>query len=108
MTRKQPVVYEFTPKFCSECHRFGHLKDSCKGNLPPATTAATNATITVQPVVPKKVQDLDWTLVKRRNRFLKHAQWQKQQQQQQPSAAGRNDQDRQGPAQQTAHPNIRL
>ncbi|KAK4428440.1 hypothetical protein Salat_1143600 [Sesamum alatum] len=100
VTSKQPVVYEFTPKFCSECHCFGHLKDSCKGSLPPATAAATNATTTVQPVVPKKVQDSDWTLVKRRNRFPKHAQWQKQQQKQQPSAADRNDQDRQGLAQQ--------
>ncbi|KAK4422065.1 hypothetical protein Salat_2157400 [Sesamum alatum] len=104
VTRKQPVVYEFTPKFCSECHRFGHSKDSCKGSLPPTTAAATNATTTVQPVVPKKVQDSDWTLVKRRNRFPKYAQWQKEQQQQQPSVAGRNDQDRQGPTQQLPTP----
>ncbi|XP_011069433.1 uncharacterized protein LOC105155259, partial [Sesamum indicum] len=25
ITRKQPVVYEFTPKFCTDCHRFDHL-----------------------------------------------------------------------------------
>ncbi|KAL0449576.1 UNVERIFIED_CONTAM: hypothetical protein Slati_1514000 [Sesamum latifolium] len=28
VTRKQRVVYEFTPKFCSECHHFGHLNDA--------------------------------------------------------------------------------
>ncbi|KAL0352045.1 UNVERIFIED_CONTAM: hypothetical protein Scaly_1593200 [Sesamum calycinum] len=27
--RKQQVVYEFTPKFCTYCNRFGHLKGSC-------------------------------------------------------------------------------
>ncbi|KAK4416776.1 hypothetical protein Salat_2503100 [Sesamum alatum] len=100
VTRKHPVVYEFTPKFCLECHRFGHLKDSCKGSLPPATAAATNPTTTVQSVVPKKVQDSDWTLVKRRNRFPKHAQWQKQQQQQhqQPSVADSKMQAQPGPS----------
>ncbi|KAL2246259.1 UNVERIFIED_CONTAM: hypothetical protein Sindi_2894100 [Sesamum indicum] len=26
ITRKQPVVYEFTPKFCTACNRFGHKR----------------------------------------------------------------------------------
>ncbi|KAK4382384.1 hypothetical protein Sango_2876200 [Sesamum angolense] len=29
VVRKQPIVYEFKPKFCSTCNRFGHLKESC-------------------------------------------------------------------------------
>ncbi|KAK4411705.1 hypothetical protein Sango_0243500 [Sesamum angolense] len=28
VVRKQPIVYEYTPKFCSTCNRFGHLKES--------------------------------------------------------------------------------
>ncbi|KAL0324954.1 UNVERIFIED_CONTAM: hypothetical protein Sradi_5064700 [Sesamum radiatum] len=28
--RSQPVVYEFTPKFCQKCNRFGHLEGSCQ------------------------------------------------------------------------------
>ncbi|KAL2247925.1 UNVERIFIED_CONTAM: hypothetical protein Sindi_2644800 [Sesamum indicum] len=40
ITRKQPVAYEFTPKFCTECNRFGHLKETCQGTHPPAATAA--------------------------------------------------------------------
>ncbi|KAK4426525.1 hypothetical protein Salat_1421100 [Sesamum alatum] len=34
ITRKQPVMYEFTPKFCSDCNLFGHLKDTCQGTQP--------------------------------------------------------------------------
>ncbi|KAK4422083.1 hypothetical protein Salat_2159300 [Sesamum alatum] len=34
VTRKQPVVYEFTPKFCLDCSRYGHLKDSYQGSQP--------------------------------------------------------------------------
>ncbi|KAL0305339.1 UNVERIFIED_CONTAM: hypothetical protein Scaly_2988100 [Sesamum calycinum] len=26
VSRRQPVVYEYTPKFCTECNRFGHQK----------------------------------------------------------------------------------
>ncbi|KAK4417199.1 hypothetical protein Salat_2545500 [Sesamum alatum] len=101
VTRKQPVVYEFTPKFCSECHRFGHLNDSCKGTQPPAAAAATTTATTVKTVVPKKVQDSDWTVVKRRNGYQKQFQWQQQQQQSQQSlAAGSDDQDWQVPVQQ--------
>ncbi|KAL2246328.1 UNVERIFIED_CONTAM: Retrovirus-related Pol polyprotein from type-2 retrotransposable element R2DM, partial [Sesamum indicum] len=40
ITRKQPVAYEFTPKFCTECNRFGHLKETCHGTPPSAATAA--------------------------------------------------------------------
>ncbi|KAL0347761.1 UNVERIFIED_CONTAM: hypothetical protein Scaly_1792100 [Sesamum calycinum] len=29
VTRRQPVVYEYTPKFCTECNRFEHHKSSC-------------------------------------------------------------------------------
>ncbi|KAL0404666.1 UNVERIFIED_CONTAM: hypothetical protein Sradi_2107400 [Sesamum radiatum] len=32
VTRKQPVVFEFIPKFCTDCNRFGHMKGSCKGS----------------------------------------------------------------------------
>ncbi|KAL0408137.1 UNVERIFIED_CONTAM: hypothetical protein Sradi_1748100 [Sesamum radiatum] len=32
--RKQPVRYEFMPKFCTTCNHFGHLRDSCQGNRP--------------------------------------------------------------------------
>ncbi|KAL2238097.1 UNVERIFIED_CONTAM: hypothetical protein Sindi_1001400 [Sesamum indicum] len=31
ITRKQSVVYEFTPKFCTACNRFGHLQETCQG-----------------------------------------------------------------------------
>ncbi|KAL0288306.1 UNVERIFIED_CONTAM: hypothetical protein Sangu_2665000 [Sesamum angustifolium] len=39
VVRKQPIVYEFTPKFCSTCHRFGHLQESCQPPAIPAVTA---------------------------------------------------------------------
>ncbi|KAL0309285.1 UNVERIFIED_CONTAM: hypothetical protein Sradi_5870800 [Sesamum radiatum] len=29
VTRRQPVVYEYTPKFCTECNCFEHHKSSC-------------------------------------------------------------------------------
>ncbi|KAK4415523.1 hypothetical protein Salat_2659700 [Sesamum alatum] len=48
VARKQPVVYEFTPKFCSECHHFGHLKHSCQGTQPLAAAAATTTAATVK------------------------------------------------------------
>ncbi|KAL0406572.1 UNVERIFIED_CONTAM: hypothetical protein Slati_3971100 [Sesamum latifolium] len=63
VVRKQPVVYEFTPKFCTACDRFGHLKDACQSNHPPTATAATNPAATVKPVAPKKVLPTEWTLV---------------------------------------------
>ncbi|KAL0399881.1 UNVERIFIED_CONTAM: hypothetical protein Sradi_2331400 [Sesamum radiatum] len=57
-TRKQPVRYEFTPKFCTTCNRFGHLRDSCQGNRPTVVSAPD---ATVKPVTPKKAQKSDWT-----------------------------------------------
>ncbi|KAL0386127.1 UNVERIFIED_CONTAM: hypothetical protein Sradi_3007000 [Sesamum radiatum] len=74
VARKQPVVYEFTLKFCSECYRFGHLKESCHGTQPPAAATATN----VQTVVQKKVQTSEWTIVQRRNKNQKPFQQQQQ------------------------------
>ncbi|KAK4390170.1 putative ribonuclease H protein [Sesamum angolense] len=76
VTRKQPVVYEYTPKFCSTCKRFGHLKESCQ---PPAAiaTATVTATATAASNVndaaaktaePKKAQPTEWTVVQRRQR----------------------------------------
>ncbi|KAL0461950.1 UNVERIFIED_CONTAM: hypothetical protein Slati_0082600 [Sesamum latifolium] len=56
VARTQPIAYEFTPKFCSVCNHFDHLKDSCQGTLPPAAVAATATIATVKTVVPKKVQ----------------------------------------------------
>ncbi|KAK4412825.1 hypothetical protein Salat_2929700 [Sesamum alatum] len=67
--RKQPVVYEFTPKFCSGCNRFGHLKDSCQGTQPQA--AVTTTTAPVKPaalVAAKKVQPSEWTVVQRHHK----------------------------------------
>ncbi|KAL2252274.1 UNVERIFIED_CONTAM: hypothetical protein Sindi_0022100 [Sesamum indicum] len=53
ITRKQTVVYEFTPKFCTACNRFGHLKETCQGlpAVPPAAVpaAATPAAAPVKP-----------------------------------------------------------
>ncbi|KAK4426374.1 hypothetical protein Salat_1406000 [Sesamum alatum] len=40
ITRKQLVVYEFTPKFCSDFNRFGHLKDTCLGTQSVTAGAA--------------------------------------------------------------------
>ncbi|KAL2246269.1 UNVERIFIED_CONTAM: hypothetical protein Sindi_2895100 [Sesamum indicum] len=33
ITRKQPVVYEFTPKFCTACNRFGHKRHAKPHNM---------------------------------------------------------------------------
>ncbi|KAL0352440.1 UNVERIFIED_CONTAM: hypothetical protein Scaly_1632700 [Sesamum calycinum] len=38
--RSQPVVYEFTPKFCKKCNRFGHLEGSCQDAQLTAAGAA--------------------------------------------------------------------
>ncbi|KAK4389647.1 hypothetical protein Sango_2301700 [Sesamum angolense] len=73
VTRRQSVVYEYTPKFCTECNRFGHHKSSCGDNQQPTTAAAT-ATAAVgksaankQPTT-KKVLPTEWTLVQRRQK----------------------------------------
>ncbi|KAL0424177.1 UNVERIFIED_CONTAM: hypothetical protein Sradi_0952500 [Sesamum radiatum] len=74
VTRKQPVVYEYTPKFCSACKRFGHLKESCQ---PPAAIATATVTAAAPSNVndaatktaePKKAQPTEWTVVRRRQR----------------------------------------
>ncbi|KAL0339018.1 UNVERIFIED_CONTAM: hypothetical protein Sangu_1423900 [Sesamum angustifolium] len=68
VTRKQPVVYEYTPKFCSTCKRFGHLKESCQ---PPAAIATATVTAAAPSNVndaatktaePKKAQPTEWTV----------------------------------------------
>ncbi|KAK4428251.1 hypothetical protein Salat_1124700 [Sesamum alatum] len=65
---KQPVVYEFTPKFCTECNIFGHLKDSCQGTHPPVVVTTTTPAATIKSVALKKVQPAEWTLVQRRHK----------------------------------------
>ncbi|KAL0362185.1 UNVERIFIED_CONTAM: hypothetical protein Scaly_1173700 [Sesamum calycinum] len=73
VVRKQSIIYEFTPKFCSTCNRFGHLKESCQPPAIPTGTAtaiaACNANDTaVKTVAPKKAQPTEWTVVQRRQR----------------------------------------
>ncbi|KAL0412017.1 UNVERIFIED_CONTAM: hypothetical protein Slati_3791400 [Sesamum latifolium] len=88
VVRKQAVVYEFTPKFCTTCNYFGHLTDACH---PPAATVATNPAATLKTIVPKEVQPSEWTLVQRLNKNQKHVQ-----QQQDPLTAGSDEQCQQG------------
>ncbi|KAL0407931.1 UNVERIFIED_CONTAM: hypothetical protein Sradi_1727500 [Sesamum radiatum] len=97
VVRQQPIVYEFTPKFCSACNRFGHLKDACQGARPPTATAVTSTATTVKTVAPKEVHDSGWILVQRRHKYHKHVQ---QQQQHNPPAADSDDQCLQRPLQQ--------
>ncbi|KAK4428235.1 hypothetical protein Salat_1123100 [Sesamum alatum] len=68
VTRKQPVIYEFTPKFCTKCKRFGHLRDSCQSSQPPAAVATSPPIATVKPVAMKKVQPAEWTLLQQRQK----------------------------------------
>ncbi|KAK4422079.1 hypothetical protein Salat_2158900 [Sesamum alatum] len=92
--RKQPVVYEYTLKFYSDCSRFGHLKDSCQGPQPQAATP-TVAVKQSTPAVQRKAQPDDWTMVQRRHKkhqgivsmWQNQAQIQKQQQKNAPAAA---------------------
>ncbi|KAL0437492.1 UNVERIFIED_CONTAM: hypothetical protein Sradi_0457100 [Sesamum radiatum] len=83
---KQRVIYEFTPKFCSECHRFGHLNDSCQGSQLLAVAAGTATAATVNTITPKKAQTSEWTVVQRRNKNQKYMQ------KQQPSPAVTDEQ----------------
>ncbi|KAL0423107.1 UNVERIFIED_CONTAM: hypothetical protein Sradi_0845500 [Sesamum radiatum] len=53
VVRKQPIVYEYTPKFCSTCNRFGHLKESCQPSATPIATAITTAAPNVNNAVVK-------------------------------------------------------
>ncbi|KAL0317540.1 UNVERIFIED_CONTAM: hypothetical protein Sangu_2168300 [Sesamum angustifolium] len=39
--RKQPIVYEYTPKFCTKCNRFGHHQNSCHDSQQPEYGTAT-------------------------------------------------------------------
>ncbi|XP_011079174.1 uncharacterized protein LOC105162752 [Sesamum indicum] len=55
ITRKQPIAYEFPPKFCTECNRFGHLQETCQGTHPPAVAAAA-------------APATEWTMVQRRKK----------------------------------------
>ncbi|KAL0325432.1 UNVERIFIED_CONTAM: hypothetical protein Sradi_5112500 [Sesamum radiatum] len=48
--RTQPLVYEFTPKFCTNCNRFGHLERSCQSAQSPAAGAAMPAVPTATDV----------------------------------------------------------
>ncbi|KAK4390447.1 hypothetical protein Sango_2108000 [Sesamum angolense] len=64
--RTQPVVYEFTTKFCTNCNLFGHLEMSCQGAQSPAAGAAIPAVsaATDVPSELKKGQPTGWTIVK--------------------------------------------
>ncbi|KAL0297498.1 UNVERIFIED_CONTAM: hypothetical protein Sradi_6801900 [Sesamum radiatum] len=73
VVRKQLIVYEFTPKFCSTCNRFGHLKESCQLPATPTGTAtatvARNATdAVIKMATLKKAQSTEWTVVQHRQR----------------------------------------
>ncbi|KAL0289462.1 UNVERIFIED_CONTAM: hypothetical protein Sradi_7073900 [Sesamum radiatum] len=73
VVRKQSIVYEFTPKFCSTCHHFGHLKESCQPPAIPTVTATATAArnandAAVKTAAPKKGQPTEWTVVQRRHR----------------------------------------
>ncbi|KAL0359869.1 UNVERIFIED_CONTAM: hypothetical protein Sangu_0836300, partial [Sesamum angustifolium] len=72
VTRRQPVVYEYTPKFCTECNHFGHHQNSGRDSQQPASVTDT-ATVTVgiaaatKRAATKKAQT-EWTLVQRRQK----------------------------------------
>ncbi|KAK4397854.1 hypothetical protein Sango_1260900 [Sesamum angolense] len=75
VVRKQLIVYEFTPKFCSTCNHFGHLKESCQPPAIPTVTTTATATAArnandaaVKTATPKKGQPTEWTVVQRRHR----------------------------------------
>ncbi|KAL2237179.1 UNVERIFIED_CONTAM: hypothetical protein Sindi_0909600 [Sesamum indicum] len=69
ITRKQPVVYEFTPKLCTNCHRFGHLQETCQGaHLPAVVAAFAPATALAKQAEAKKPQTTEWTIDHRRNK----------------------------------------
>ncbi|KAL0384509.1 UNVERIFIED_CONTAM: hypothetical protein Sradi_2845200 [Sesamum radiatum] len=70
VTRRQPVVYEYTPKFCTECNRFGHHQNSCHDSQQLASATATVAVgidAVTKRAATKKAQT-DWTLVQRRRK----------------------------------------
>ncbi|KAL2226158.1 uncharacterized protein LOC105160077 [Sesamum indicum] len=63
ITRKQPVVYEFTPKFCTDYHKLGHLQETCQGAHLQVVAAAP-----AKQAEAKKPQTTEWTIVQRRNK----------------------------------------
>ncbi|KAL0322019.1 UNVERIFIED_CONTAM: hypothetical protein Scaly_2498300 [Sesamum calycinum] len=65
VVRKQPIVYEYTPKFCSTCNCFGHLNESCQPSAATATAAPNVNDAVVKTAAPKKVQPTEWTVVRR-------------------------------------------
>ncbi|KAL0336699.1 UNVERIFIED_CONTAM: hypothetical protein Sradi_4881800 [Sesamum radiatum] len=70
--RKLPIVYEYTPKFCSACNRFGHFKESCQPSAAiAAATAAPAPNINdavAKTAEPKMAQPTEWTVVRRRQK----------------------------------------
>ncbi|KAL0368412.1 UNVERIFIED_CONTAM: hypothetical protein Scaly_1060100 [Sesamum calycinum] len=68
VVRKQPIVYEYTPKFCSTCNRFGHLKESCQPSVTPTATAPNANDAAVKTAAPNKAQPTEWMVVRRRQR----------------------------------------
>ncbi|KAL0392777.1 UNVERIFIED_CONTAM: hypothetical protein Sradi_2500500 [Sesamum radiatum] len=73
VVRKQPIVYEYTPKFCSTCNRFGHLKESCQPSATPTATATATAApnannAAVKTAAPNKAQPTEWMVVRRRQK----------------------------------------
>ncbi|KAL0336379.1 UNVERIFIED_CONTAM: hypothetical protein Sradi_4849800 [Sesamum radiatum] len=73
VTRRQPVVYEYTPKFCTECNRFSHHKNSCRDSQQPATATATTTAAVGIPAVTKRAATMkalptEWTVVQRRQK----------------------------------------
>ena len=69
ITRKQSIVYDFTPTFCTDCHKFGHLQETCQGvHQPVVATAAAPATAPAKQAEAKKPQTTEWTTVHKRNK----------------------------------------
>ncbi|KAL0332772.1 UNVERIFIED_CONTAM: hypothetical protein Scaly_2178700 [Sesamum calycinum] len=72
VTRRQPVVYEYTPKFCTECNRFGHHQNLCHDRQQPASaTAIATVAVGIDAVTKRaatKKAQTEWTLVQRRRK----------------------------------------
>ncbi|KAL2248487.1 UNVERIFIED_CONTAM: hypothetical protein Sindi_2701000 [Sesamum indicum] len=72
ITRKQPVAYEFTPKSCTACNKFGHLQETCQGlpAIPPTAVPAATTPVAapVKPAEATKSKPGEWTVVNRRNK----------------------------------------
>ncbi|XP_020555063.1 uncharacterized protein LOC105178632 [Sesamum indicum] len=72
ITRKQPVVYEFTSKFCTDCNRFGHLQETCQSltAVSPVVVpaAAAPAAAPTKLAEAAKSKPTEWTIVHRRDK----------------------------------------